>query len=98
MIERALLTPDELKSLPKGTFIVMKTGVYPMQVKLKLFFKWGISFGDRTYEVADKGNRTVRYANKEELEQRIIIKHGEKFLREKIALQEKIKHKTRRDT
>lgn len=28
MMERALLTPDELKSLPKGTFIVMKTGTH----------------------------------------------------------------------
>ena len=40
MIERPLMTPDELKSLPKGTFVVMKTGFYPMKVKLKLFFKW----------------------------------------------------------
>ena len=40
MIERPLMTPDELKSLPKGTFVVMKTGFYPMKVKMKLFFKW----------------------------------------------------------
>ena len=39
MIERPLMTPDELKSLPKGNFIVMKTGCYPMRVKLKLFIK-----------------------------------------------------------
>ena len=39
MIERPLMSPDELKSLPKGNFIVMKTGCYPMRVKLKLFFK-----------------------------------------------------------
>ena len=39
MIERPLMTPDELKTLPKGNFIVMKTGCYPMRVKLKLFFK-----------------------------------------------------------
>ena len=45
MIERPLMTPDELKSLPKGTFVVMKTGFYPMKVKLKLFFKWGIKNG-----------------------------------------------------
>ena len=30
MIERPLMTPDELKSLSKGTFVVMKTGFYPM--------------------------------------------------------------------
>ena len=26
------MTPDELKSMPKGQFIVMKTGFYPMTV------------------------------------------------------------------
>lgn len=42
MIERPLMTPDELKALPKGTFIVTKTGFYPIKVKLKLFFN-GVS-------------------------------------------------------
>ena len=66
MIERPLMTPDELKSMPKGQFIVMKTGFYPMKVKLKLFFKWGITFGE-PYTVADKGNRPVAYAGKKAL-------------------------------
>ena len=66
MIERPLMTPDELKSMPKGQFIVMKTGAYPMKVKLKLFFQWGISFGE-PYTVPDKGNRPVAYAGKKEL-------------------------------
>ena len=61
MIERPLLTPDELKSLPKGDFIVMKTGVHPMRVHLKLFFKWGIEFDkDNPYTVPDQGNREVK--------------------------------------
>lgn len=72
MIERALLTPDELKSLPKGTFIVMKTGAYPMKVKLQLFFKWGISFFEESYSVPERGNRQVAYANKDELEAGIV--------------------------
>ena len=72
MIERALLTPDELKSLPKGTFVVMKTGFYPMQVRLKLFFKWGIVFPDQVYTVPDKGNRKVSYASQDVLEQEIV--------------------------
>ncbi len=72
MIERALLTPDELKSLPKGTFVVMKTGFYPMQVHLKLFFKWGIVFPKHLYAVADKGNRKVSYARQDILEQEIV--------------------------
>ena len=66
MIERPLMTPDELKSMPKGQFIVMKTGAYPMKVKLKLFFQWGITFGE-PYTVPDKGNQPVAYAGKKAL-------------------------------
>ena len=71
MIERALITPDELKSLPKGTFVVTKTGAYPMQVKLKLFFEWGIVFPDELYDVPDKGNRIVAYARKDDLQKKM---------------------------
>ena len=71
MIERPLMTPDELKLLPKGTFVVMKTGFYPMKVKLKLYFKWGIEFEEK-YEVRENGNREVHYANRSELFNNII--------------------------
>ena len=76
MIERPLMTPDELKSLPKGHFVVMKTGVHPMRVKLKLFFKWGIEFDeDNPYTVEDNGNRKVEYASRRELLKAILKKH-----------------------
>lgn len=79
MIERPLMTPDELKSLPKGTFIVMKTGVYPMKVKLKLFFNWGIKFEDK-YEVCEQADREVAYAYKEEITEGIRKKyHSEDY-------------------
>lgn len=74
MIERPLMTPDELKSLPKGSFIVMKTGCYPMKVKLKLFFKWGIEF-EEPYEMIEQGNREVKYADKDRLTDSIICKY-----------------------
>ena len=76
MIERPLMTPDELKSLPKGHFVVMKTGVHPMRVKLKLFFKWGIEFDEKNpYSVEDNGNRKVEYASRRELLKAILLKH-----------------------
>jgi len=76
MMERPLLTPDELKSLPKGEFIVMKTGVHPMRVRLKLFFKWGIDFEkNNPYTVAENGNRKVQYAGKAELMDKIARKY-----------------------
>jgi len=62
MIGRDLMTPDELKALPKGSFIVTKTGTHPMQTKLELFFKWGIVF-DAPYEIAEKPAREVKYAS-----------------------------------
>lgn len=74
MMERPLMTADELKSMPKGQFIVMKTGAHPMMVKLKLFFQWGISFG-APYTVPDKGNRPVAYAGKETLINAILEKY-----------------------
>jgi type IV secretion system protein VirD4 len=71
MIERPLMTADELKSLPKGNFVVMKTGVHPMKTKLRLFLDWGITF-EKTYETEEKSHRKVYYADKEELEENII--------------------------
>ena len=66
MAERALLSPDELKSLPKGEFVVMKTGTHPMRTKLQLYFKWGIKF-EEPYQVPERAQREVYYAGKEEL-------------------------------
>ena len=81
MIERPLMTPDELKSLPKGQFIVMKTGVHPMKVKLKLFFKWGIEFEESNeYELQGHENRTVEYADKKEIMDGIVKKYHQDWL------------------
>ena len=71
MISRPLMTPDELKSIPKGTFIVSKTGTHPMQTKLKLFLKWGITF-EEPYVIEEKSARKVQYANKDSIEEEIV--------------------------
>ncbi len=88
MIERPLMTADELKSMPKGQFVVMKTGFYPMRVKLKLFFKWGIAFDENNpYEIPDQGNRKVEYAAKKDIMDGIVKKYRPDLL-EPPALQE----------
>lgn len=66
MIGRPLMTTDELKSMPKGQFIVMKTGTHPMISPLKLYFKWGISF-EEPYIPEDRGARTAAYMSYEKL-------------------------------
>ena len=67
MIERPLMTPDELKALPKGTFIVTKTGFHPIRVRLKLFFEWGIRFEDNPFVVPLRGSQDIHYANKDDI-------------------------------
>ena len=75
MIERPLMTPDELKALPKGTFIVTKTGFYPIKVKLKLFFKWGIRFEKEPFTVPMRDRATICYASREKLSEAICNKY-----------------------
>lgn len=70
MMERPLLTPDELKSIPKGNFIVQKTGQHPMRTRLRLFLEWGISF-EEPYIVPERADRAVAYANREDLERNL---------------------------
>lgn len=72
MTERPLMTTDELKSMRKGNFIVMKTGTHPFISRLKLFFKWGIDFDTEQYTVEDKGTRKVHYTNKDIIEENIL--------------------------
>ena len=71
MIQRPLMTPDELKSLPKGHFILAKTGCHPMRTELRLFFKWGIEF-EEEYVAEQHAARTVSYADRLTLEQEIM--------------------------
>ena len=68
------MTVDELKSMPKGQFIVMKTGTHPMISKLKLYFKWGIKFG-KPFKLADKATRSVTYMERVELMREVAVKY-----------------------
>ena len=62
MIERPLMTADELKSMPRGHFIFTKTGVKPMETILRLFTFWKIKL-DKKYEAEMRHQRTVEYAD-----------------------------------
>ena len=67
MMERALMTPDELKSIPKGEFVVMKTGTHPMRTKLRLFLDWGITFDPDGYRIPERAARKIAYVDQSEL-------------------------------
>ena len=74
MTSRRLMTADELRSLPKGRFVVMKTGRHPMQSTLPLFLDWGISFKEE-YVIPQRPVKAVAYANKGMLEKAIAKKY-----------------------
>lgn len=76
MIERPLMTADELKALPKGTFVVTKTGFNPIKVKLKLFFKWGIEFEKEPFIVPLRDNKDICYASKDLLMRAVYEKYA----------------------
>ena len=77
MMERPLLTADELKSIPKGSFIVQKTGCHPMRTHLRLFLEWGITF-EEEYRVKEQSARRVNYADREALTRAILQKYPPK--------------------
>ena len=62
-----------MKSIPKGEFVVMKTGTHPMRTRLRLFLEWGITFGE-PYQVPERAARKVAYAGKRQLTQAIVRK------------------------
>lgn len=75
MTGRALMTPDELKIMPKDTFIVTRTGVKPMKTILRLFFEWSIEL-DEPYQPRQSVVQKVAYANRSIVEELIHRKYG----------------------
>ncbi|MDE8333303.1 type IV secretory system conjugative DNA transfer family protein [Erysipelothrix rhusiopathiae] len=71
MIQRPLMTTDELKALKKGEFVISKTGSYPMRSELRLFERWGIKL-DKLYQISRKAVRVPEYATKQEIEDSIL--------------------------
>lgn len=82
MMERPLLTADELKSIPKGSFIVQKTGCHPMRTRLRLFLEWGITF-EEEYRVEEQAARRVYYADQNALTRAIVRKYPPKLTEQK---------------
>ena len=74
MIARPLKTVDELKTLPRGQFIVMKTGTHPMQTEFQLYLKWGIEFGE-PFSIPEKRIQDVKYADRVEIQKAILMRY-----------------------
>ena len=71
MIERPLMTGDELHTMPKGSMLVTKTGAHPIITQMKLYTQWGITFGE-PYTLQDKSARPVKYVSEQDIVSAII--------------------------
>ena len=67
MTGRPLISPDELRALPRGKFIVTKTGCRPMLATLRLFTEWGIVLED-AWTMPMQEPRPVAYVERLALE------------------------------
>ena len=77
MIERPLMTGDELRTMPKGSMLVTKTGAHPIITKMKLYTKWGITFGE-PYTLQDKSARPMKYVSEKDIATAILQKQQPK--------------------
>lgn len=75
MINRQLMFADELRTLPKGSMLVTKTGAHPVITQMQLYTKWGITFGSEPYILQDKSARPVKYVSEQDIAVAIISKN-----------------------
>jgi type IV secretion system protein VirD4 len=75
MIERPLMSADEIKRIRKGTFIYLKTGKNPLMTKIPLFKKWGITLSNDCLLI-EKKLEEVKYVEVIELRKNIMSYYG----------------------
>ena len=75
MIERPLMTGDELRTLPKGSMLVSKTGAHPVITHMQLYTRRGITFVSEPYMLQDKSARPVKYVSEQDIAVAIISKN-----------------------
>lgn len=76
MIQRELMSADELKSMKKGSFVVMKSGTHPFIAKLRLYFEWGVTFDEPVYIIEEKSRQKTRYIQKDTLRTKILLENS----------------------
>lgn len=80
MIEQPLFPADELRTMEKGKMLVTKTGAHPIVTKMKLYTKWGITFGE-PYTLPDKSAREVKYVSEKDIATAIMKKNMQRMER-----------------
>lgn len=65
MTGRPLMSPDELRQLPKGSYVRLQAGRRPSVFQTRYYTEWGIRFPEGTeFRLPDSRPRKVAYADR----------------------------------
>ncbi|MGN1468200.1 MAG: type IV secretory system conjugative DNA transfer family protein [Ruminococcus sp.] len=76
MVKMPLMTADQITNLKKGEWVLKKTGMNPLQIKLPKLEKYGIKIDSVSpYKIKNKNVRTVNYADRNSLINAVMNKY-----------------------
>ena len=75
MMEVPLMAPNELREMPRGEYVLLKTFCRSARTKMPLFTEWGITLEEK-YHVPERAIREIEYMDVNELIQRLKKKQG----------------------
>lgn len=78
MIQKPLMTAEQILHMPDGQWILTKTRRYPLLTTMKRYDEWGIQL-DCPFKMPENAARQVHYANKDELKATILKTFPQKY-------------------
>ncbi len=71
MMAKPLMSADQIKRIPKGTFVSLKTGAFPMKIEIPFYSEWGIILDD-DFQVNDRDICVPEYISINKLKEKIV--------------------------
>ena len=75
MMEVPLMAPNELREMPRGEYVLLKTFCRSARTKMPLFTDWGITLEEK-YHISERPIRNIEYMDVKELIDRLKKKTG----------------------
>ena len=75
MMEVPLMAPNELREMPRGEYVLLKTFCRSARTRMPLFTDWGITLEEK-YHVTERAKREIEYMDVNELIGRLKKRQG----------------------
>lgn len=76
MMEVPLMAPNELREMPRGEYVLLKTFCRSARTRMPLFTDWGITLEEK-YHISERPIRDIEYMDVKELIDRLKKKNGQ---------------------